>query len=140
MTKKGALPYEYISPEHYAETQLPMREKFISKTTGKSITLAKYEELKQIWKSFDCQNLGEFLEIYLESDVLMLADIFENFRNNCLTFYHLDPANFVSGPYLSYQAMLLKYGAVIEPFPTLEIFYMVQEQSTEVFHKYLLVM
>ena len=126
LTKKGALPYEYISPEHYAEKCLPPLHKFISKLTGKSITLERYEELQKIWDSFGCRTLEEFLEIYLESDVLMLADIFENFRNNCLKYYHLDPANYVSAPSLSYHAMLLLSKVVIEPYPSLEIYRMLQ--------------
>ena len=109
-----------------AETCLPPREKFISKLSGKSITLEKYEELQLIWDSFGCQNLENFLEIYLESDVLMLADMFENFRDNCLKYYHLDPANFVSAPSLSYHAMLLLSDVVIEPYPSMEIYRMLQ--------------
>ena len=94
--------------------------------TGKSITLERYNELQQIWESFSCQNLGEFLEIYLESDVMMLADMFENFLENFLKYYHLDPANYVSGPSLSYHAMLLLSNGVIEPYPTLEIYSILQ--------------
>ena len=124
LTKKGALPYEYISPFHYAEKCLPPREKFISKLTGKSITIERYKELQKIWDSFGCQNLGEFLEIYLESDILMLADIFENFRNNSLKYYHLDPANFVSSPSLSYHAMLLLSDVEIQPYPSIEVYRM----------------
>ena len=56
----------------------------------------------------------------------MLADIFENFRDNCLKYYHLDPANFVSAPSLSYHAMLLMTDVVIEPYPSIEIFKMIQ--------------
>ena len=78
----------------------------------------------------DVKHLEEFLEIYLESDVLMLADIFENFRNNCLKYYHLDPANYVSAPSLSYHAMLLLSKVVIEPYPTLEIYRMLQRRKT----------
>jgi len=98
-------------------------KQFISKVTGKSITRAKYEEMKNIWNCFECQNLGEFLEIYLESDVLMLTDIFENFRNECLKNFHLDPVNFVSTPSLSYHAMLLLSKVVFEPIPNLETYY-----------------
>ena len=83
------------------------------------------QELIDIWKSFQCSNLGEFLEIYLEYDVLMLADIIENFRNECLTNFHLDPINFVSTPSFSYHAMLLFSGVVFEPIPTLEMYYFV---------------
>ena len=79
--------------------------------------------MKKIWISFGCHNLGEFLEIYLESDVLMLTDIFENFRNECLKNFHLDPVNFVSTPSLSYHAMLLLSKVVFESIPNMETFY-----------------
>ena len=91
-----------LRPERYQETHLPPLRCFISKLSGKSITRQKYAELQQIWDSFQCANMEQFLEIYLESDVLMLADIFENFRDECLKNYHLDPCYFVSGPSLSY--------------------------------------
>ena len=126
LTRKGALPYEYISPAHYGDLCLPPIEKFISKLTGKSITRDKYKELQNIWNSFGCENLGEFLEIYLESDVLILADVFENFRDNCLKSYHLDPANFVSGPSLSYHALLLMSNVVFEPVPDLETYFFIE--------------
>ena len=126
LTRKGALPYEYISPAHYGDLCLPPIEKFISKLTGKSITRDKYKELQNIWNSFGCKNLGEFLEIYLESDVLILADVFENFRDNCLKSYHLDPANFVSGPSLSYHALLLMSNVVFEPVPDLETYFFIE--------------
>ena len=79
--------------------------------------------MKKIWISFGCQNLGEFLEIYLESDVLMLTDIFENFRNECLKNFHIDTVNFDSTPSLSYHAMLLLSKVVFEPIPNLETYY-----------------
>ena len=86
----------------WPEPLLHIQSIYLSKLTGKSITKQKYKEIQEISKSSGCQNLLEFLEIYLESDVLILADVFENFRNNCLKTYHIDPANFVSGPFLSY--------------------------------------
>ena len=120
LTRKGALPYEYYTPERLKETELPPIEKFISSITGKSITRRKYEELKEIWTSFGCKTLGDFLDVYLESDVMMLSDIFENFRENCLRSYHLDPCNLISTPSLAYQALLLKSGVSIEPIQGLD--------------------
>ena len=57
----------------------------------------------------------------------MLADIFEKFRDSCLKYYHIDPDNFVSAPSLSYHAMLLLSDVIIEPYPTLEIYRMLQK-------------
>ena len=135
LTKKWSLPYEYISPQHYLETELPSLKQFISKITGKSITLSKYEELKIIWISFGCHNLGEFLEIYLEYDVLMLTDIFENFQNECLANFHIDLLNFISNPSISYHAMILLSKVVFEPIPNLETCYFIQRAKRGGFHK-----
>ncbi len=68
----------------------------------------------QVWKSFNCKTLEEYLLLYLKTDVLLLGCVFEAFRETALQQYGLDPAHFVSGPHLSFDAMLKFTGAQIE--------------------------
>ena len=66
---------------------------------------------KAVWQAFECENLGDFHDIYLKTDVLLLADVFENFRKTCLKHYKLDPAHYYTSPGLSWDA-LLKYTGI----------------------------
>ena len=57
-------------------------------------------------KKFDIKTLGEYHDLYLKSDVLLLSDVFENFRETCYQYYKLDPAHYYSAPGLSWNACL----------------------------------
>ena len=63
---------------------------------------------KKIWDVFEIENLDEYHDLYVQSDTLLLADMFENFRNMCLNIYELDPVYSVSAPGLAWQACLKK--------------------------------
>ena len=71
------------------------------------ITDADYVHAKRVCKEFETKNLGEYHDLYVQSDTLMLADVFENFRNMCLKIYKLDLAKFLSAPGLAWQADLV---------------------------------
>ena len=73
-----------------------------------SITDVDYMLAKRICKDFEIKNLGEYHEFYVQSDTLLLADVFENFRNMCLETYELDPARFLPAPGLVWQVALKK--------------------------------
>ena len=59
------------------------------------ITDADYAHARRICKDFEIKNLGKYHDLYIQSDTLLLADIFENVRNMCLETYQLDPVNFL---------------------------------------------
>ena len=64
--------------------------------------------LKKAWKVFDIKNLGEYHDLYVQSDILLLEDVFENFRDKCIDVYDFDPAHFLSAPGLAWQACFKK--------------------------------
>ena len=68
----------------------------------------------QVWDHFNCKTLGEYSDLYLKIDVLLLADVFENFRNVCTKTYNLDPAYYFTAPGLSFHAMLKYTGKKLE--------------------------
>ena len=72
------------------------------------LTDADYTHTKRVFKDFEIKELGEYHDLYVQSDILLLADVFENVRNICLEIYELDPAKFLSVPGLAWQAALKK--------------------------------
>ena len=107
MRRKGVYPYEYMDNwEKFKETKLPAKEAFYSKLNMGSISDKDYEHAQQVWNSMTEKTLGSYHDIYLNTDVLLLADIFENFRDTCLKHYKLDPAHFYTSPGLAWIAAL----------------------------------
>ncbi|XP_044010159.1 uncharacterized protein LOC122853803 [Aphidius gifuensis] len=107
ITKKGLFPYDYIdSWEKFNEQQLPSKLDFYSQLYEEHITEIDYNHACNVWEKFHIKNLGEYSDLYLRTDVLLLADIFDNFRYFCLKTYELDPAHYFTLPGLSFNAML----------------------------------
>ena len=93
LLKKGIYPYEYMDPfEKFGETKLPEKEKLYSSLSGKGITDEEYAHAKQVWETTGCRYLGDYHDLYVQTDTLLLADVFENFRNVCQEKYGLEPA------------------------------------------------
>ena len=106
LKKKSIYPYNYMdSWDRFNETQLPHKFLFFSKLNNEHISDEKYKHAKNIWDTFKIQNLSEYHDLYFKTDVLSLADVFENFRNLCLD-YKLDAAHYFSAPGLSWDATL----------------------------------
>ena len=66
----------------------------------------EYDFAKEVWEEFRIKNMGEYHDLYLLSDVLLLTDVFENFRKRCMQYYKLDPCHYFTSPGLSWDAML----------------------------------
>ena len=112
---KGVYPYEYMDEwEKFNEASLPEKEKFYSNLNMEDITKADYMHAKRVCKDFEIKNLGEYHDLYLKGDILLLADVFKNLRKMCLKICHLDPAKCFSAPGLSLQAAFKKTGVKLE--------------------------
>ena len=112
LLRKGVYPYDYVDhPSKFEDTELPSKDAFYSELSKQGISDVDYQHAQKVWEVFGCTNLGDYHDIYLKSDVLALADVFENFRNVCMTTYSLDPAHYYTSPGLSWDAML-KYTKV----------------------------
>ena len=90
--------------ERFDETSLPDKESFYSSLNMENIDDIDYRHGNNVFKKFKLKNLGEYHDLYVQSDTLLLADVFENFRNMCIKVYELDPAHFLSLPGLAWQA------------------------------------
>ena len=100
--------------ERFDETSLPKKENFNSCLNMEDITDIDYKHARKVFREFKINNLGDYHNLYLKSDTLLLADIFENFRNKCLETYELGPVYFLSLPRLSWQACLKMTGLELE--------------------------
>ena len=127
MLQKGVYPYEYMSDvKKLRETQLPPKKSFSSSLNSgvvytqcdsnsdesrdviniTELSDKDYEHAKKVFKTFECENLGDYTELYCKSDVLLLADVFENFIDVCYEKFKLDPAHYITAPSLAMDAML----------------------------------
>ena len=107
MTRKGVYPYDYVtSIDKLKETKLPPKEAFYSKLYDEEISDEDYQHALNVWNTFNCQTIQDYHDLYLQSDVLLLADVFENFRKTCLKYYKLDPCHYYTAPGLAWDACL----------------------------------
>ena len=115
LLRKGVYPYEYMdSWKKFNETELPDKESFYSKLNKEGITDEDYAHAQKVWNTFGIKNMGECHDLYVQSDTLLLAHVFENFRDKCIEEYELDPAHFLSAPGLAWQDCLKKTEVKLE--------------------------
>ena len=100
--------------ERFEETCLPSKEKFLSKLSGEHITEKEYAHAQKVWRNFNCKTLADYHDLYVLTDVLLLTDVFENFRSLSMEKYGLDPAQYKTAPALSWDALLKKTGVELE--------------------------
>ena len=128
LLRKGVYPYEYMDNlEKFDETSLPNKESFYSNLNMENIDDIDYRHGNNVFKRFRLKNLEEYHDSYVQSDTLLLADVFENFRNTCLKVYELDPAHFLSLPGLAWQACLKKTSIKLELLTDYDMLLMVEE-------------
>ena len=109
LLRKGVYPYEYMDNwERFNETSLPSKESFYSNLNMEDIDDIDYRHGNNVFNKFKLNNLGDYHDLYVQSDTLLLADVFENFRDMCFKQYELDPAHLLSLSGLAWQACLKK--------------------------------
>ena len=105
LLRKGVYPYEYMdSWERFNETSLPPKKSFYSQLDLENIKDKDYNHAQKVWEVSGINNLGECHDLYVQCDTLMLADVFEKFRDACIEIYGLNPSHFLSAPGLAWQA------------------------------------
>lgn len=108
LSRKGVFPYEYATDENSLinTTVLPPIETFYDTLRECHIDQQDYQHSQRVWSHFKCKNLLDYMIIYLISDVILLADVFENYRSFFLAKFSLDCTKYLSLPGLSYDCML----------------------------------
>ena len=108
LLRKGVYPYEYMdSWERFNETSLPDKKYFYSELNLEDITDKDYSHAQKVFEEF-CTDIGDYHDLYVQCDILLVADVFENFRNKCIEIYGLDIFYFLSAPGLAWQSCLKK--------------------------------
>ena len=102
MSQKGVYPYDFMdSFEKFNQMELPNKDQFYSILNDQHITDDEYNHAKKVWNTFMIKTMGEYHDLYLVSDVLLLTDVFENFRKTCMQYYKLDPCHYFTSLGLS---------------------------------------
>ena len=126
--RKGVYPYEYMdSLERFKETKLPPKEAFYSRLTEEDISDEYYTHAKKVWRVFKMEHFQDYHNLYNETDVLLLADVFESFRNICIENYKLDPAYYYTAPSLAWDACLKITDVKLELFTDIDMLLMVEK-------------
>ena len=111
LIRKGIYPYEYMNSwGRFKDSELPSKDKFYNNLNMSGVSDKDYEHARKVWKEFKIKNMGEYHDLYLRIDTILLANVFELFRNVCMENYGLDPVHFYTAPGLAWKACLKKTG------------------------------
>ena len=128
LKQKGFFPYDYMdSIEKLKDLKPPPQKAFYSKLTGKGINNYNYRHVLNVWNTWKMKTFKEYLELYNVTDVLLLADVFENFRDVCLKNYGLDPVYYFTAPGLAWDAMLKMTGINLELLSDVDMLLMIEK-------------
>ena len=115
VSRKGVYPYEFMDDfEKFKKQSLPKKTSFFSRLKQEKISDEDFDHAQRVWKECKLKNMGDFHDLYLKTDVLLLADVMENFRKLCEKHYELDPAHFFTIPGMAWDAMLKITGIELE--------------------------
>ena len=103
------------------------KKSFYNKLNLEDITDEDHKHAHKVWNTFNIKNLGEYHDLYVQTDTLQLADVFESFRNVCINIYELDPAHFLSAPGLAWQACFKKTRIKLELLADIYMLLMIEE-------------
>ena len=127
MVRKGVYPYDYMDSFDKFDEKLPPKEEFHSILNDEHISDEDYKHTQNVWNTFSLKTMGEYHDLYLKSDILLLADVFENFRKTCLEYYKLDPCHYFTSPGLSWDAMLKMSGIKLELMVDIDMFQFIEK-------------
>ena len=128
MKQKGIYPYDHMdSFDRFNETKLPVQQDFYSILNNEHISDEQYKHAQNVWDTFNLKTMGDYHDLYLKSDVLLLADVFENFRKTCLQYYKLDPCHYFTSPGLSWDAMLKMTDIKLELMVDIDMFQFIEK-------------
>ena len=127
MVRKGVYPYDYMDIFDKFNSPLPKKEEFYSILNNEHISDENYKHAQNVWNTFNLKNMGEYHDLYLQSDILLLTDVFENFRKTCLEYYKLDPCHYFTSPGLSWDAMLKMTDIKLELMTDVNMFQFIEK-------------
>ncbi|XP_033762615.1 uncharacterized protein LOC117344073 [Pecten maximus] len=127
LLRKGVYPYQYLTDStKFSATQLPSKSSFYSELSEEDITQEDYDHAQRVWQVCDVKHLGDYTDLYLKCDCLLLADVFEAYRTLNLDNYQLDPCHFYTSPGLAWSAALKMTGVTLELLTDIDMHQMVE--------------
>ena len=127
LLRKGVYPYQYMdSWERFNESSLPTKKDFYSELTLEDISDKHYSHVQKVFEEF-CTDIGDYHNLYVQTDTLLLADVFEKCRDKCIDIYGLDPSCFLSAPGLAWQACLKKTEVKLKLLTDYHMLLMIEE-------------
>ena len=114
--------------EKFDQTKLPTKEQFYSTLNDQHVTNGEYEHARKVWKTFHVKTIGEYHDLYLKSDVLLPADMFESLRKTCLQYYKLDPCHYFTNQGISWDAMLKRTNIKLELMTNVDMFQFIEKR------------
>ena len=127
MARKGVYPYDYMDSFDKFNSNRPTKEDFYSILNNEKISDEDYQHVQNVWNTFSLKNMGDYHDLYLKSDILLLSDVFENFRKTCLEYYKLDPCHYFTSPGLSWDAMLKMTNIKLELMIDIDMFQFIEK-------------
>ena len=132
LLRKGVYPYEYMDDwDRFNEKKLPNKSDYYRSLNMEHIPEIDYRHALKVFNKFNIKNLGEYHDLFVQSDTVLLADFFESFRNLCLNTYKLDPAYFLSLQGLAWKACLKHSGTKLELISDIDMLLMLEEGIRE---------
>lgn len=130
LCRKGFYPYEWVdNDDKLNHVGLPERKEFYSMLSKEHISEDNYKHATNVYNKLNCETFRDYHLTYLKCDVLLLADVFENFRNTCISYYDLDPANYLTSPSLAWDAMLKMTNIELEQISDIKILNIIERQK-----------
>ncbi len=127
LKRKGVFPYEFMTDfPKLSATNLPPKEAFYSQLTNSHITDKDNEHAQKVWKAFDCKTMRDYHDLYLKTDVLLLADVMTEFRKTCKKAYGLDALHYYTSPGLAWDAMLKYTGIELDLISDSDMYLMIE--------------
>ena len=121
-------PYDFMNSfEKFNHMELPTKDQFYSILNDQHITDDEYVNSKKVWKTFKIKTMGEYRDLYLGSDVLLLTDVFKNFRKTCMQYCKLDPFHYFTSPGLSWDAILKMTNIKLELMTDIDMFQFIEK-------------
>ena len=128
LKKKGIFPYDYMTDfSKLSATSLPPKDAFYNQLNKTGISDEDYAHAQKVWETFGCESMGDYHDLYLKTDVLLLADIMTEFRRVCKEVYGLDALHYYTAPGLAWDAMLKLTKVKLDLISDPDMYFMVED-------------
>ena len=128
ISQNGVYRYDFMdSFEKFSQIELPNKDQFYSILNNQHITDDEYDHANKVWNTFMIKTVGEYHDLYLVSDVLLLTNVFENFRKTCMQYYKLDPCHYFPSSGLSWDAMFKMTNIKSELMTNIDMFQFIEK-------------